>query len=1181
MIRVLWSNRLEALADALADDLDRGRAGCPEDVLALRRRIVVPNRIVQHWLRQRLLLDSGGRRVLANLDFPLLHVFINDGLFRLTHPDGELRDPEAHPFSRDAMAWRIFRLLGEFLPEAPAWRPLRDALRRPGRGGRDPRDAARRYQLATRLAALFDEYMVYRPEMLLGWQAGHDGGLEPDLAWQPALWRSLTEGFWRDRSYLAAFLRLREPGLAARTGLDRDCRLRLFGVAMLPRVYLHFLEQIGRDLPVDIYTLNPSPEDWFAAPPPDPAALAALEARPESEEDLRFGSGNAFLSRLGRGNREFLLELLDRTGGQAEADARFVPPCRDNLLGALHARLFRNRAEADPPAARREAELPLAERSVLLQVCHNPMREVEVLRDHLLRWFTEDPGLQPRDVQVHVTDLKRYAPLIQAVFAAPQREASDTIPFAIADRVAAGESAAAAAFLRLLELADSRFPAPDILDLLRCGALREVFGIAEEQLDMLQEWIRDAGIRWGRAREHRTRAVGVDFEDYTTWRRGMQRLLLGYAYGRGGGRTAGTSGRPLPCDCADGGDAPLLGRLALLFDQLDALAERCAVPRPPEQWAALLDDALTLFFAETNANYGEIGQLRAAVASLRKSAGAAACDAPFDLPVARLFLQARLQDVLGGDTLGGNAVVFSALRPGASLPRRIIGLLGLTDGVFPRIDNRPAYDLLRRERRFGDRSLRQEDRMSFLEAVLAARERLYLSYTGFTADNSPAPPAVVLAELLEELDRAAGLPRGAAPEQRALPPVFHRLQPHHPLYFAPGAGCSEAQPLFSFSRGACATARALQERRQAALREMEGGSAAKGQSETMRRQPVCVHAGPDQQSAAPQDADGAGATTLDLEMAIRFCQHPVRAFFNETLGVYLEPPAKETLDDQEAFSPEGLEQHAIHTAILDTLLDDPDAPSDPLRRELLENGLLPLGPAGARWFESRWDEMRAWLQGEPPELGLPLAAAAELQRAAGFGAPRCTLDLVEGLLLAGRPTVAQGPKGPFALEFRYVKRKPGDYMGSGFRHYYSCWLRHLFGCAAGQPSERFFVCRDDRTPWRTARFPALPTEEALDAWRKTARIRRAGLADPLPFALATSAAFAAAWHGNADAAAPERLAAALDGARLAWQRADGIHDRDQERDDPYLRAAFGSVGPCADPDRFAELALALLPSTLF
>ena len=462
---------------------------------------------------------------------------------------------------------------------------------------------------------------------------------------------------------------------------------------------------------------DPSPEDWFAAPRPISAALAALEARPESEEDLRFGSGNAFLSRLGRGNREFLLELLDRTGGQAEADARFVPPCRDNLLGALHARLFRNRAEADPPAARREAELPLAERSVLLQVCHNPMREVEVLRDHLLRWFTEDPWLQPRDVQVHVTDLKRYAPLIQAVFAAPQREASDTIPFAIADRVAAGESAAAAAFLRLLELADSRFPAPDILDLLRCGALREVFGIAEEQLDMLQEWIRDAGIRWGRAREHHTRAVGVDFEDYGPAPR-EQRCCWANLRPRGGA-TAGPR-RPA-LRLRDGGDAPLLGRLAS-FSTSRRAAE--AAPAAPGAMGRCSDDASHSSSPKTNATTAKSGSC--APRWLRCArAGGGAYDAPLT-SVARLFLQARLQDVLGGDTLGGNAVVFSALRPGASLPRRIIGLLGLTDGVFPRIDNRPAYDLLRRERRFGDRSLRQEDRMSFLEAVLAARERLYL-----------------------------------------------------------------------------------------------------------------------------------------------------------------------------------------------------------------------------------------------------------------------------------------------------------------------------------------------------------------------------------------------------------------------------------------------------------------------
>ncbi|MDD5707176.1 MAG: exodeoxyribonuclease V subunit gamma, partial [Kiritimatiellae bacterium] len=1086
MINVRWGNRLEDLAAAMFAEMDAERAANPSEVLSRRQCVLVPNRIVAHWLRHQYLFRDAPARVLANYDFPLVNVFVNDRLFRLSDPAAARRDPAAHPFGREALTWRLFAALASPLLDEPAFRPLRDYLQDADTGpDAQRRLERRRLKLAGRLATLFDEYMVYRPDTLLSWERGESDVPDAGLSWQPALWRALTAGGLASQTYLADFRRIARD--LPNCGVAADYRrLRLFGVALLPCVYLHFFERLSELLPVDFYALNPCAQDWFVAPGAEQRRATLLQGRLDDETEL-FDPGNAFLGTQGRGNRNFLVELLDRTDGQAEAEGLFTPPGRDTLLQALQQALLDNARDAADAAEFAESQLPPARRSVQIHVCHGARREVEVLRDHLLRWFTEEPGLQPRHVQVQVSDLALYAPYIHAVFATPARQAPEAIPYAIADRVAASESDVTAAFAHLLTLADSRFAAPEVFDLLHVAPVREAFGLTETEVGALQGWMQEAGVRWGRTRSHRLAAVGVDFDDYTTWRRGLDRLLLGYAYGSAGGASL-PSHLPLPCDLVEGEDAVTLGRFAQFLTRLEALADGCSGRRPAAAWADLLEAAIATFFDSSTANYREVGLLRDAVASLRGSAAAAQFVDAIGIDAARDFLAARLRDVVGGDDLGANAVVFSALRPGSSVPRRIVCLLGLADGAFPRSDSRPAYDLLRRERRFGDRSVRQEDRLAFLEAVTSARDRLYLSYTGFTAEeNQPAPPSVLLVELSDALDRAAGV----VPPRHACDPIVHRLQPFHPDYFAPGAGDDAAAPLFSFSTRDCETARAL------------------------RARPEAPAAANVNHAADVTAAEPAGAV-IELESLLRFFRHPVRAYFTETLGVRLDLKTEASLEEQETFTPDSLTDFRIGEAIVAALTADMRADGSRVRRELLERGLLPLGAYGVAWFDTRWRQVATWLANPVTELGMPLVEALRLQRQA---VPKpCEIALPDGARLTGPAAVAATPAGlAFALDCRFARDRTRERLAS--------WLRHLFGCAASLRATRILAAKpepkDDPGKVIAVEFGALPAAEALSRLADYAALYRAGQSAPLPFAMEASTAYAETWHNAAPPATEE------------------------------------------------------------
>ena len=125
-----------------------------------------------------------------------------------------------------------------------------------------------------------------------------------------------------------------------------------------------------------------------------------------------------------------------------------------------------------------------------------------------------------------------------------------------------------------------------------------------------------------------------------------------------------------------------------------------------------------------------------------------------------------------------------------SVPARVVCLLGLNDGEFPRADRTPSFDLMAEDYRRGDRARREDDRYLFLEAILSARDAIYLSHVSRSPrDNSELPSSVLLAELEESVEAGflvAGTDQSPSIRQE------HRLQAFSPRYFTPDG------PYFSF-----------------------------------------------------------------------------------------------------------------------------------------------------------------------------------------------------------------------------------------------------------------------------------------------------------------------------------------------------------------------------------------------
>ena len=793
--RVYASNRLEVLASQLAATMRDDPLGPLE-----REVIVVQSRGMYRWLTLELATQLG---IAATIATPFPGTFCRalaeriEGR-RLAGPAERYEQAAASPFDRDILAWRIFRLLRDGSREArgPAAAYIKD----------DP-DQRKRFQLATRLAERFDEYQLYRPELLLAWERDEQPVDDPSLldtaTWQAALWRNLVEESGDADAHLARrFATLTRDLHAAETaprGLPR--RVSVFGAASLPPIFLDLLVAVARFASVSIYVVSPTREYWSDIRSPREAAkqLDMFHEKSLADEYAHVEVGNPLLASLGRHGRELASLLHERDAdGSAWRDLDYAVPARDTVLGAIQAditelvdRVDRVNRDVVTGAASR---LTIADddRSLAIHVCHSPLREMQVLRDVLLDAFAKDPTLRPHDIFVLAPDIAKYAPYIEAVFGVTHDD-EPSLPFTIADRSARSEQPIVDAAFRVLESVGGRAAASEVLALLDAEPIRRAAGMSAEQLATVRDWVRAANIRWGMDGEHRRDTLALPCDDFDTWRAGLDRLLMGYAIGDADELVAGILPRGVAA-----GDADLLGRFAAFVDRLFRHLRALASPRTLEHWATDIGTALLeLLAADGDPDERALEQLRATIGSLIETQRLGGVTEPVSLEVIRELLRARTDMHGGGAGFITGAITFCGLKPMRAIPAKLLCIAGLNNGEFPRRDRPASFDLIAAETRPGDRSPRDDDRYAFLEAVCSARERLVLSYVGRSQkDNSELAPSSVLSELVDVIDATFTAVDGH-PAHEALTRE-HALQPFSARYFVASSDTSAAP--FSYSK---------------------------------------------------------------------------------------------------------------------------------------------------------------------------------------------------------------------------------------------------------------------------------------------------------------------------------------------------------------------------------------------
>ncbi|MUL66636.1 exodeoxyribonuclease V subunit gamma [Mycobacterium sp. CBMA 234] len=940
---------------------------------------------------------------------------------------------ETNPWDPDAMVWPLLEVL-DHLGAGHTWAGTLAAhlgYTELGSPEETQLRQGRRYAVARRLAGLFDAYAKARPAMLADWLAGgsSDGAgsqLDDDLRWQPELWRATAARIDADPAptrYAKTIARLLD------SPSELPPRLSLFGHTRLPAADLDLLGALATHHDLHLWLPHPSDPLW--------RALSDLDGQESRRADSsRSRVDNPLLQTLGRDLRELQRGLPAAQSDQFHSRSGFP----DTLLGWLQSDISANTVR---PGTR---HLKPDDRSVQIHRCHGAARQIDVLRDVLLGLLDDDETLQPRDILVMCPDIDTYAPLITAAFGAGEQadhsHPAQGLRVRLADRALTQTNPLLGGLSELLGIADGRATATAVLSLAHSEPVRRRFSFSDDDLVAITEWVGAAGIRWGFDAAHR---APFDLARYpqNTWQFGVDRLLVGAAMSDDSQDWLGTA---LPLDDVDSGRVELAGRLAEYVQRLRTVVDRLTGAEPLQRWVDVLRDAIALLTRVGSDEQWQQAQLDRELAKVLTHAGSRSATT-LRLADVRALLKRQLAGRPTRANFRTGTLTVCTMVPMRSVPHRVVCLVGLDDGVFPRTNIADGDDVLARHPLTGERDIRSEDRQLLLDAICSAADTLVITYTG-TDEHSGEhrPPAVPVQELLDAVD------------QTTAEPVRRRIVADHPLQpfdirtvsTAPD-GLVPDQP-FTYDPAALRGAKAVLGERKPKPRLIDG----------------------------PLDALPSG--DVELTDLLRFFANPVRGFFRAL--DYTLPWDADELSDAMPVAIDGLGRWAVGERMLDDLMA----------------GRVPDFVLGAEWRRGTLPPGRlGWRQaieigGEANELA---AAARTLQRG-DSSALDIDVDL-GGRRLTGTITPLWQNR---AVTVTYSKLAA--------KHRLQAWVT-LVALTAGAPEgdwEAYCIGRGPRDAVHALGYRA--PEQPLSVLRELVAIYDAGRREPLPLPLKTSLEWARA-----------------------------------------------------------------------
>lgn len=931
-LMVYPANRLEDLAVLLNHVVKLGHQKGLAGVLN-SSQVIVENPGMQHWLNTQLAKQDG---IAMNINYPLPGKFVWQLARKLL---GDDQVPQQPPYQREALVWRIDDILASddtlknpaFTQANRYWQSASNL------GEYSADDLLKRFQLASALADLFEQYILYRPDWLTSWQIKAQ---DQTQHWQAQLWAVLCQQDDRHPIDIQRKLIQILGQLTSAQRNDLPQQVCLFALNTMAPATLEVFSALAAHTQVHVFHLNPCAEYWGHIQSEKAIASTHLKHWLEQQDDdVLVDGGNPLLANLGAQGKEFFRLLQQQDSYNIDAFEEAQPATADGHLSTLQQIQHDILHLEDARNPSHKLAQKKVDDSLVFTHGSSALRELQGLHDWLLGKFQQDPTLKPSDILVMCPQVEDYAAHVGAVFDTHGRQfdhgygfdnGSQTpqLPCSIADRKPQDSQPLVAAFLQLLQLPDSRFQVSFILDFLRLPGIQRKFGIGVGELEIIAVWLANASVHWGLDEQHKAHTLGQTSSTPTySWSWGLKRLLLGFAQGD---QALNYQDDWLLAD-VEGDQAILLGRLMQVLEQLQTHARQLNTPRTGKAWRGYLTSMIDEFFADDqDGDYSEeLAKecLSTAIGNMAVWIEQVDYVQTISLEVVRYSLTQKLSVASSTQAFITGKVTFCSMVPMRSIPFKVVAMLGLNDGQYPRQSKPLDFDLMAQEgRRVGDRSRRGDDRYLFLEALISARECLYLSYQGSDSkNNSPRQPSLVVSELMEYLQNGYGWhfkDDHLASQLRPLP--LHSFSEEN--FHGVSNASSDTMPSPSFES---AWLRVLQAKHEV-------------QDDVVELTPSIT----------------SSQSSITINELVRFLENPGRMFTNQRLGLYLHDYDLD-LNDDEPFASSKLVEYKLREKMLEAVLSNEPQACALVRQEYQLNGKLPDSHLGANSIDTSEGEAQS------------------------------------------------------------------------------------------------------------------------------------------------------------------------------------------------------------------------------
>lgn len=653
------------------------------------------------------------------------------------------RAKESSPWSAKRLTWKIFPMAHRYVENL----------------GLNPRGAFTRdlFAISQLLADRLDQYGHFRPEMIRAWSKGERffEKVNTDESWQKSLWSELRDAMGKENPHPATVMEGlgSDPDFLQRVQKDFP-KVTLIGTGAIDPLLVEALKLLsGAGAEISIHVLLPTLR-----------YLGDLKGRTETPSEFEEDSPHPLLASMGRhaiGSFRLLQELDENMSGWPELPQE-TPFSQDmSLLERLQQDI---RSLSAPHGAKSPAD---DDRSISIHACFGARREMEVLRDEILRAFRDIPDLRPNDIHIVTPSLETYAPLVAAVLeqaAGAGNTAEATLQVRVTELPRSGQNPLLAAMFAMLDMAiQGRHEISELLNFPYLEPVQRALGIVgeEQKIECLRGEIKRSGITRGTGGNDIPPAPG-------TWQFAAERLIAGLWMNGECEARYPEGDFILPTGDELGGNAELVRSFVEWLENLKHAMQEWQNPATAAAWASRFRKTLTTLLGCED---GEDAPMRPHLHFLESLD----CREPVDAGTIRDWLLSATADARRRSPNSGK-IIFGEFRHLQNIPCRVLAMVGMQDAAFPRSARFPAWDLLQIKPKIWDRNPRIEDRQFFLDALLAPKSRLII--TGSTRNirtNKEEPFSACVDELLRVLATMG------VPKDRTL--VRHPLQPFSAEYF--------------------------------------------------------------------------------------------------------------------------------------------------------------------------------------------------------------------------------------------------------------------------------------------------------------------------------------------------------------------------------------------------------------